>query len=118
MPVQSIVRDYASLDLDGDGDNDLFCSTWDFTLGTRGVYENLGRASFQPYSVIDSGPPAVRVVVADFDGDQIDDLIRGGLTAGGWKIMLGSPQGLTAPTFAAPFIGDIDVDGDGTLDLV
>ena len=124
-PVSMLV-----VDVDGDGDLDLIPRAFADSLGVGGansrVWINSGTGYFTPGQAI-SG--ALALEVADFDGDQIRDmLVVSAWTNSSSYGTLGVCHGLGNGSFASPMTIDnafdtryrvsvADVDQDGDLDI-
>ena len=119
----SFTRQLAAIDIEGDGDLDLFLAK----VGAGRLWRNDGSGFFSDAS---AGLPMVSlgatgVAVADFDGDGDDDVAIGGfLTLGSQNRMLVN-DGTGVFTSLDPFPGALtralaaaDVDGDGDDDLL
>src|SRR5229473_3580212 len=115
QPVSLTVGDF-----NGDGVLDLAAGISDSGFGSVSVLLGLGDGTFsaQGHFAVGGGPSSV--VVGDFNGDGILDVVVG--TGGGVSVMLGVGDG----TFAAPSyywlgmgrsVAVGDFNGDGVLDL-
>lgn len=114
-----------TVDLDGDGDLDLAYTTDE--AGTVSVWFNRGDATFDDpanHSIpLASGMSPL--VAGDLDGDGDMDLVAGNRNTGDIAILLNRGNGSfdvrTFSTDGQPrllALGDLDVSGDGALDLV
>jgi hypothetical protein len=109
---------FASGDFDGDGWIDLVTS--DEHLGSVTVVRNKGRGMFEESEDIKVRARAIQA--ADFNGDQIDELIM--VPWNGDSVMIRSVLGstltttITLPTTGALTAAAADFDRDGTMDLV
>ncbi|APR87627.1 hypothetical protein A7982_12976 [Minicystis rosea] len=126
-------RVMAAADFDGDGAVDLFLGLGSMGIGV--VYRNDGNATFS-----DAGPevlpagtdPVTAVAVGDLDGDGLPDLVIGNDTADDvpLRVYLNTSAGdaisfteaeagmIPERDWAVSAIAIVDVDGDGTLDLL
>lgn len=127
--IESFVQAYVgSIDVDGDGDEDIVYAAENvFGHGVRWI-ENLGAERFAAYAPLPGGPGEVSgLAVFDVDGDGDDDLvlIEGsfGATSLHW-MEWGPGAGLAPAVLRIPLPGQPyepkgrDMDGDGVLDLV
>ncbi|MBL7964160.1 MAG: T9SS type A sorting domain-containing protein [Flavobacteriales bacterium] len=107
------------LDVDGDGDNDLFISSRD---GSMVLLNTDGQGSLSAPVVLSASD--ITGCMADLNGDGAPDLVGGQMAGAGlhWRANTGTmgfapvvtlATGVTAETFVA-----FDADGDGDLDLV
>lgn len=130
---QTSIRDFITLDFDGDLDDDIifdamgaFCPPpGSGTLPSDAIcyLENLGNGTFSSAPVILIGVVASPVMSkGDFNGDQADDLIVRSLTVGTFPATIFSnPSGVLSSTLTPPmgasFFVIVDVNGDGCDDL-
>ncbi|CAN5741167.1 VCBS repeat-containing protein [soil metagenome] len=119
----------ALVDIDGDGDLDLFIGEAD---GTINFYRNEGSASrprfvleAENYAGIDVGRRSIPTFV-DFDGNDIFDMVIGREQGGAVyyrnegtraepRFVIDESMTLPLPPLAAPAF--VDIDGDGVLEL-
>ncbi|MFG0299696.1 MAG: FG-GAP-like repeat-containing protein [Phycisphaerales bacterium JB047] len=114
--------DVQPIDVDGDGDLDLFALSLEDAVLT--ILQNDGAANFTPFDtiqLIDASPSGF--VLSDFDGDGVQDLAVSYLSYSKLQLHMGLGGGV----FAAPVeydsgvgisgIDDADYDGDGDVDL-
>ncbi len=119
-PIQNFFFDYASIlfptDIDGDGDTDLLSQAGHFLRNDRG--------SLTPVPGVVPAPP---ILVADADGDGLDDLF---LAPGHLDESIPIHRNVGGAFEATPFasvetspddthrLEPVDLDGDGDLDLI
>ena len=131
---QQIIASYGAsycsiipVDMDQDGEEDLFCSNWfqssGFIYTINTWYKKLGSGSFGPEQVIDSiGSYYNYINIVDLDNDSFPDIMSAYSGVISWKKNLGGGNFSTslaindsveALTFAL-----IDMDGDNDLDMI
>lgn len=123
-----------ALDVDGDGDLDLYSSNQIVVSGGRGerpqILFNNGDGAFSQGQVFTGDGTRMQRVVADLNGDGIPDLIEPTLWRGvQLRAGLADANGQATGTFGPPqlfptgdetnlWVGVTDVDGDGATDVV
>ena len=123
-PIKSIYYgDYIiisvfSIDLDGDGDNDVL-SAFSYMVAW---YENLGNGNFGPQQLIASCGTGNSVFSIDLDGDGDNDVLSASAYIVAWYENLGNgnfgPQQVIVDSFYASSVYSIDLDGDGDNDVL
>src|SRR5262249_23742431 len=111
-------RSLAAADLNGDGVLDLIGDHNPFRNRDHGLWVLLGNGDGTFQSPIDFGPAnVVGFAAADFNGDQILDLVGG--SSDGPFIMLGNGDGTFQDALAVDAVGTLagDFNGDGLIDL-
>ena len=107
----------ALVDIDGDGDLDLF--TIARASSTARVLLNDGAANFTLITILATGPFPEAVSIADLDGDGDAEVVTRNF--GTVTVFCNTTFSLPSTTYAAALpLGDIelvDVDGDGRLDI-
>jgi RHS repeat-associated protein len=122
------------LDFNGNGMMDLLYAYHNGSAMEFVLYSSNGRAGFteQPGSPLSSGTvqSAGVLLVSDFNGDGIDDLVQASLNNGqlalqtvisnGRSLVAGSPQNFNVGTVGTqiPILLPMEVNGDGLPDLV
>lgn len=122
--VSAAMQDIAFIDADGDGDVELVCVPGANSAGVS-IY------SFDADGVIEPPPTTYaapntpdRVLVADLNGDGLDDIITASSNAIAYSILLNNGAGGFHPALAGTLIAAtesidaVDFDADGDLDLV
>ncbi len=118
-----------SVDLDGDGDNDVLSASFDDDTNNHKIawYENLnGYDSFGPQRIITEDPFGPHSVIsADIDGDGDNDIIAAfGADKIAWYENLNGPDNfseqrvITTDVDAAYAVNCSDLDGDDDLDIL
>ncbi|MCF8373848.1 MAG: T9SS type A sorting domain-containing protein [Bacteroidales bacterium] len=128
--IASVAARYCSIipvDMDQDGEEDLFCSNWfqssGFIYTINTWYKKLGSGSFGPEQYIDSiGSYYTRIKTVDLDNDSLPDIISARSYILAWKKNLGGGNFSSSITIngsveAASF-ELVDMDGDNDLDMI
>lgn len=118
--------DFEIADLNNDNlDDYIICAFGNYT-GAIEVYENLGKNNFKKY-IISSLPGTRKVIVKDFDGDGLDDIMAL-ITQGDEQIKLFSNNGKFQfkaipvfrfpPVYGSSYFEMADMNGDGLEDII
>ena len=126
-PVESIAGafDPAIADFDGDGWPDA--AVTDVAGGAFAILRNSGDGTLAPAGTVTTPAQPTRLLAGDYDGDGNVDLLCAADTNRSVTFLRGNADGTFVPagTALAPFtgvfvdgVGDADLNGDGTSDLV
>lgn len=131
IPANGIVFDtIRSVDLDGDGDNDLLglvssLNMWSSPDGIHWLENRDGKGTFPAPRAIDIERPSIFADAADMDGDGDLDIVSGSSYFIGetvWYEYLGRPGEFASPVRISDEtrlpIAIADLDGDGDTDVL
>lgn len=115
--------DMAAADFNGDGIVDLVVTTFAASDGMPAVYLGQGDGSFQLRGFLAVSAGDAYVIVGDFNGDSLADIVLASPVSGSVSVYLGNGDGSFQAASTLPSTGadgavaEGDFNGDGKVDL-